>query len=225
MVCIFCQCEIRSERAKEHILPRWLLDEFGFGKDQVLPTHFSETGDVISDRLHGLEDLLAGRVCKSCNNGWMSELEIQNKRLITSLARGQIDTLDLTDNEAMGLARWTFKTSLCLHSSSNYRRVIPSSHYAYARTHKDSLPPGVYVVGKKWPLAEGWRWVQSTSWFVNQNYGEIGASDMVLLKESSYKICLQFLDLLLLVAYNPLNNARVVLWKYVHVPRTRVVDQ
>ncbi len=218
MNCIFCDTNTRIQRAKEHIIPQWALDEFDLRGTRIIPTHFSETGEVLSDRLHDMNGFLAGRICAECNNGWMSALERQNKDLIIELAQGRRDTLDLTDAEATGLARWAFKTALCLHSASNYRRIIPANHYHYVRINDESLPKGVFVVGKSKSSIDGFSWAQSTSWFIYQQFRELSNEDIKTVHSSAYKICIQLLNLLLLVAYNPLIRTRFMLCKYVHVP-------
>ena len=140
MTCIFCGSDLAGCRSKEHVLPQWALDEFGLRDELTMPTHFSQSGQVLSDRLHTYNGMVAGKVCQNCNSGWMSRLEVENKDLITALARGRRDTLDLQDGAAVGLARWAFKTALALHAASNYRRLVPVEHYRHLSCCDASLP-------------------------------------------------------------------------------------
>jgi hypothetical protein len=148
----------------------------------------------------------------------MSRLESENMSLITELARGRRDTLELEDEAAVGLARWAFKTALALHAASNYRKLVPVEHYRHMLLGDTTLPAGVHVVGKSWPLPCGFSWVQSPSWWVHQPHRELSEEELQILKRDGYKICLCVAHLLLLVAFNPLSTARVVMWKYLHVP-------
>jgi hypothetical protein len=76
----------------------------------------------------------------------------------------------------------------------------------------------VHVVGKSWPLPCEFSWAQSPSWWVHQSQRELPAEELQILKTRGYKICLCLSHLLLLVAFNPLATAKVVLWKGLHVP-------
>ena len=218
MTCIFCGSDLAGCRSKEHVLPQWALDEFGLRDELTMPTHFSQSGQVLSDRLHTYNGMVAGKVCQNCNSGWMSRLEVENKDLITALARGRRDTLDLQDGAAVGLARWAFKTALALHAASNYRRLVPVEHYRHLPCGDANLPSGVHVVGKSWPLPCAFSWAQSPSWWIHQPQRELSAEELQTLKTHGYKICLCLSHLLLLVAFNPLATAKVILWKYLHVP-------
>jgi hypothetical protein len=218
MECIFCNGPASSRRAKEHIIPSWALEEFQIRQDMVTPTHFSESGEIVSERLHNMDSFLAGRVCSECNGGWMARLETENKPLIIELARGRRDIHDLSDEEAESVARWGFKTAVCLHAAANWRKIVPESHYAHLGTCEPGLPAGVRVVGKTTSLGNEFSWVQSTSWWIHQDVREISNEEIQRLKTSAYKICVQLLGLIFLVAYNPLEGARDVLWKYTHVP-------
>jgi len=218
MTCIFCGSGTTSRLTREHVLPRWALDEFGLRNEHVQPTHFGTDRQILSARLHTYSQLVAGRVCEDCNSGWMSRLENANKNLITELGHGRKDMLDLDDAAAIGLARWAFKTALALHAASNYRKIIPDEHYRHLTLDPSTLPSGVRVVGKNWPVPCGFSWVQSPSWWVHQPARELADSEFEKLESDGYKICICLSQLLLLVAFNPLRNTRDLLWKYVHVP-------
>lgn len=178
MTCIFCRNSLTGRGSKEHIVPQWALDEFKLRDELVMPTHFSTDGEVLSDRLHPYGSLLAGRVCGRCNNGWMSRLEDENKSLITELGHGAETRLDLRMNEAVGLARGAFKTALVLHAASNYRKIIPEEHYHHMVLNPATLPAGVHVVGKTWPLRCGFSWVQSPSWWIHQPERELSDDEL-----------------------------------------------
>jgi hypothetical protein len=216
--CIFCGNSVIGQRSKEHIVPQWALAEFGLRNELVLSTHFDVSGKVLSDRLHSFSGLLAGRVCGPCNYGWMSRLETENKFLITELGHGRRDLFGLKDDAAVSLARWAFKTALALHAASNYRKIIPEDHYRHMVRDPLTLPPNVHVVGKTWPVPCGFSWVQGPSWWIHQSGRELTDDEKQKLKCEGYKICLCLSQLFLLVAFNPLPNTRVLMWKFLHIP-------
>lgn len=217
MTCIFCK-SITGFRAKEHVVPQWALDEFDLRNNYVQPTHFSEGGEIVSDRLHTFNAMIAGRVCEQCNNGWMSDLESENRRLITELGHGRRDIFGLHDEAAIGLARWAFKTALVLSAASNYRKIIPEQHYRHMVLDSSTLPTGVHVVGNTLSLPCGFSWVQSPSWLIHQPDRQLVDHEIKRLNSEGYKICLCLSNLLLLVAFNPLPKTRVLMWTYLHVP-------
>jgi hypothetical protein len=216
--CVFCG-KLGSGQAQEQVLPQWVLDEFGLPRDAAVPTHFGDSGEVLSDTSHDSGGFTTGgAVCHGCSNGWMSMLESKARPTITKLARGRLDTPDLSDEQTITVARWAFKTALCLHLASNDQETVPREHFAHLMSHQDSLPAGVHVVGKTHRLDQGFSSAQSTSWLVWQQFREATEAELAEVRRTAYKICFQLFDLLLLVAYNPLPNARVLLWQGVHVP-------
>lgn len=218
MKCIFCDNSVTDRRAKEHVFPQWLQDEFALRKEYVQPTHFGIDGEILSERLHTFSGLLSGRVCEHCNNGWMSRLETENKTLITDLGHRRRDTFELEDEAAFGIARWAFKTALALHAASNYRKIIPEQHYRHMVLDPSTLPAGVHVVGKTWPFPCGFSWVQSPSWWIHQPGRQMEDHELRKLESEGYKVCLCLSQLLLLVAFNPLPHTRALMWKFLHVP-------
>jgi hypothetical protein len=80
------------------------------------------------------------RVCGSCNNGWMSELEESARPILSPLilARGAPVELALADQ--LIVSRWAFKTALMadFHSRAATRLFLPSVHAAFFRNR---LPP------------------------------------------------------------------------------------
>jgi len=217
MQCAFCG-ETKARRTREHIFPRWMLDEFGWDKDYVTPTHFDVDGNVVSDRWRQMNRFIAGPVCEDCNCGWMADLEGQNQRLVTELARGELDLDDIEDDVALGLARWSFKTALTLHMAANWRRVVPPDHYRYVWENASSLPEGVHVVGRVVHFdVDEFGWYESTSWWIQQEARVLSAEELTAIHKRAYKVTLQLSDLLLNVAFNPLVGADLHLWRGQHV--------
>jgi hypothetical protein len=113
--CIFCG---GSKMTKEHIWPRWLhkvlvTDEVVdvavvtrprtvAGRDFTEIRHLKRKGSRLTRQMR--------RVCRSCNGGWMSRLQMAAQPVVESLVRGQGITL-LPEGQAT-LAAWIAMTAM-----------------------------------------------------------------------------------------------------------------
>jgi len=134
--CWFCTAA-SGQRSKEHIFPRWLLKHLGAEKEMVEPVRISlPAGGIVASK-RGARPLQAhvnGEVCASCNNGWMNDLEVAVRPLLSQLPqRGQ-----MTRAEAEVLARWFIKVAVNLNVSQPYRLLIPEADRHELST---SIPP------------------------------------------------------------------------------------
>ena len=218
--CIFCRSDLADVgRSREHILPRWLQEAWQLPEQFVEPTHFDEKFNVISRRRHTFNSFVAGNVCGPCNNGWMSALEVQCKDLILDLASGRRQILGLQDHEALRLARWTAKTAFVLHTSANWRRVVPPEHIYKLDIDSYRLPERVFVVGHTYNRgSQEFSWSQGTTWEIRSREYTVSPKDLENIKAVGYKIAIRLGGLFLLIFHNPLPFARPCLWKYRHVP-------
>ena len=218
--CIFCKSDLGDlGRACEHILPRWLQKEWRISEQVVQPTHFDEKFKVVSQRRHTLDGFLAGNVCAQCNNGWMSALEARCKDMILDLASGRRRIIDLHNHEALHLARWTAKTAFALHTSANWRRIVPAGHIYKLDSESYRLPDNVAVVGHTYDRgSQAFSWSQSTNWeILSQNY-TVSEQDLANLRSYGYKIAIRLGGLFLMIFHNPWQFASPCLWKHRHVP-------
>ena len=217
--CIFCKESLSAAgRAKEHILPAWLQSEWGLTGAIYAPTHFSDKGAILSSRKHNLGSLLAGQVCENCNCGWMANLETRCKPLILELAGGKRRIIDLSDPEALLLARWTVKTAFVLHASSNYRMIVKPDHFKVLDQDEYRLPDNTVVVGHTYSRGKDFTWIQTTSAHIHLRGIKIAPQELEIFKESAYKIALKLGGLYLMVFHNPFPNMRTCLWQYRHIP-------
>ncbi len=106
--CVFCNC--KGHKSKEHLWPRWMhryLPLEGNGenvrevsehkwKDQVASKQLRRQGNLVTTKFRV--------VCKSCNSGWMSELENEVKPLLVKILNSEKVALD--KNAQNLLARW-----------------------------------------------------------------------------------------------------------------------
>jgi hypothetical protein len=217
--CMFCKEDLSVVgRAREHIVPKWLQEEWHLSSKVVQPTHHDEQMQIKSTRKHTYDSLIAGRVCASCNNGWMSELESQSKNLILCLAAGRRHVRSLSHSEALQLARWTVKTAFVLHVSSNWRRVVPENHVYKLDTESYRLPENVFVVAHSFNGSKVFSWMQATNWELRYRGGGFCDDELAVIKAHGYKIALRLGGLFLVVFHNPLPHALTILWKDRHIP-------
>jgi hypothetical protein len=79
-------------------------------------------------------------VCKDCNNGWMSRLEMAVRPIFEPMMPGT-RRLTLQQSEQETLAFWITKTAMTMQLSHPTRRpdAIPSAHYS--ELYKEQRPP------------------------------------------------------------------------------------
>ncbi|MFE6447478.1 hypothetical protein [Nocardiopsis dassonvillei] len=120
--CVFCHGE--GGMSREHVLPDWMSREFteiaGNGARLLsLEQHSDPVGRSAYTIRHPYLRLKddqrafsrrAKVVCKSCNNGWMSRLEVNVRPTLARMARG--NSIALGTEEQTALAAWLLKTML-----------------------------------------------------------------------------------------------------------------
>jgi hypothetical protein len=227
--CLFCKAA--GSFSREHIIPRWLLDELGIGDAGVLLTHGSLTGETVTQRSHTFENLVNGVVCPACNNGWMSQLEGDVMGLLKRMIH-----LDITrdngfvDDLIAGrdrLARWAVKTAAVFNRASNYRRLVPDSHFEalYAGTIPDGVIVGFGFIFDEGPVFESRQSQQFVLFDADADLQE-RVREMQAADDGVYKVSLRLKHLLLKVAYMPFEDVTFdyeeatsyQIWPYVHFP-------
>lgn len=213
--CAFCR-EI-GDRAVEHVWPRW-LQEFVGGDTKGTHTgvHVRESSDgptsigpleIISRRKQSGESLVYGEICRTCNNGWMNDLECSAAPVLKQLLSGDFDTGQWDSPTSALVAQWAFKTGLMINGSSNYRRLIPPEHFH--RFHESGKPPSnvtVDVALNATPKVE-------LCWGQGQVYGVVrrmlDTSFRPEHRENAYTIVISLKHLLLRMCYWPHDNCEV----------------
>lgn len=205
-LCLFCEEPLHSgTRSKEHVLPRWLLREFGVEDSMIEPTWMDARNKFKprNQRRQVASSLVHGHVCGSCNNGWMSALEVAVTSTLLDLARGRntVDQLDPT--QRVTLARWAVKTAAVLNRSSNFYDMVTQPQAASAMTER--LGPGIVVVGRQLTSDPP----TPLTWNQTPGIGQImkppatSDDDLRAQIESAWRIVLGVGRLLLLVAFMP----------------------
>jgi hypothetical protein len=129
---------------REHIIAKWIAGALtGSG---TLNHAYREQGANVDARNWQTREpsfKVAG-VCRECNNGWMSRLEIAAKRRLPPFMRGRTG-LRINYVNAPVLARWAAKTGLMFQACEPAEnRVVPPEYFELLRT-ADVLPPVMRV--------------------------------------------------------------------------------
>lgn len=211
--CWFCDTPLTGGRhgntAREHVIPLWLQEGLGLYLLEITPTwHSAPLGELLNQRKQTWGTLKAGRVCSTCNNGWMSDLETSARPILLALVRGERTVASLSSAESTVVARWAAKTIFTLSASVQEQRV-PSTHYHLLRQWPTELPAGVHVVAAQQPdLSAPAHYAIDATWKMSrkaQNSGEDRA-----VRGDSYKGYLQLGELILLVLWWPLGSEWVL---------------
>lgn len=205
-VCLFCSTPLtRANASREDTVPKWLQAELGIAAAEVRPTLTAPTGEQLEQRIHPVDQLRTGGICRSCNNGWMSELEGYAKPVLCDLISNRRALTTLRKSERQLLSRWAVKTAYVLDAGGLEARV-PLEHLRSLYTTA-TLPKNVYVFAKQQSRTQPWYYAVGGWW----NHAQITEDAKATVANRSYKIALQFGDLILVVVHWPLTgwNLRV----------------
>lgn len=200
--CLFCGADLAvAGRAREHVLPQWLLRHYEIGNTIVEPAWTSaRDGSLRDQRVHPLKAMVLGHVCTGCNNGWMSKLEVTARPTLLELAGGRLAVSELTPLHRVLLARWALKTAVALNRSSNFHQLATAEQAAATRT--DQLPDGVVVIAHVLPKRDQrdvfW-WLQSQG--IAQMLNARDSDDLGKPQRGAWRCFIGFERLCLLVAY------------------------
>jgi len=107
--CLFCSSNANS---LEDAWPHWVTDQFKRPRSVEVQ---AERRGIKLKPWHVHQPTLTVRcVCRSCNNGWMSQLEVQAQRFLQPLLVG--DSCDLETEGQATLALWSLKTAMVLEA-------------------------------------------------------------------------------------------------------------
>jgi hypothetical protein len=234
--CAICSNEFIGElkRAREHVIPKWLLRDLSIIDTPVTPTitrsrsgmfDVEDMPDIAADVVrqrgpHTLDGFLEGRVCKPCNNNLLNRFEIEARSTLRSLIKREVKVRDLPNDQRIVLARWALKTTLIFKIAFDDIERLPVAHIEWLRNYPSRLPEGVSVFAQLHDNDEPFYWMGGSTWTVDAMSGtSISDAEVLGLAESSYKLCLQLGPLLLLTGYWPFTREwSPGFWSAVHVP-------
>jgi hypothetical protein len=140
--CLFCG---NKDLSNEHIIAQWLLKELGIYDKFISMSHLSTIGIEASNRKHPFSKLVNGLVCKTCNSGWMSDLENLNKTALTNILnyKDSKQSVDYIINNSFDFSRWAFKNAILFNYATNYRELVPQEHFHIL--YKAKIPNNVFI--------------------------------------------------------------------------------
>jgi hypothetical protein len=159
--CFFCSSNANS---LEDAWPRWITSQFkGCRPSEVQ----AERGGVsLKSWSVNQPELPVRCVCKSCNNGWMSQLEVQAKPFLQPLLTGESRELDILGQTIV--TRWSLKTAMVLEALDQAHKR------AYTQIERERLRSFGAIP---------WRtsvWLAASiepSWFMSSKNSYLGAMD------------------------------------------------
>jgi len=130
MHCIFCGHDLRPagenvplSRTREHIFAEWFRR---ISRHRIINMYTATVsgGTPQLGRRPSLNALTMKGVCKECNNGWMSALEIAIEPVMLRIFGG-VEVDQLSDMEVQLVARWTAKTAITLSYATPQNTPVP----------------------------------------------------------------------------------------------------
>jgi hypothetical protein len=149
-VCLFCGNELSGARSREHVFPQWLLRGRG-ALNSAFRLAWTSASDeqVLGARDFPLRSFVAGRVCRHCNNGWMSALEQKAREFLPGLTEAQHPLASLSRGDREVLARWATKTAFVARSADLAPHLVDPAH---ANMLSGGGMPPVHVVARQAPV-------------------------------------------------------------------------
>lgn len=159
-ICWFC--ESNKAGSREHMFPRWL--------NNVIPGQLGPHIDVSETQRRennvqerqwlrtGPANETVRSVCRDCNEGWMAQLEIRAKLVLSPLIRGERAMLKV--EELLLVATWAAKTASVIESRNPPVQYV-STPEARAILMNEGRPPSsiqvdAFTFGGE-PLSGYWR--------------------------------------------------------------------
>jgi hypothetical protein len=191
------------------------MEYLGMTEDQLyLAVAQSADDTIVKDRKLDAASFVEGRVCESCNNGWMNDLETATMDLLKPLIEGTVNLLSISDDERTTLAKWATKTAYVISHAAPLQKVPPPSHMRYMKDNLGVVPPRVEVFGQQSISTADFRQIQRNQW---RHLAEPPPRHLAP-PDGTYKIALQFRCLMLLVAHWPDRNSTPMISAGIHIP-------
>ena len=144
--CIFCQRE--GKMSKEHLWPRWAQGTFTEQERRELVPHSIEPHDGPHDTWDARPFTATLRdVCRSCNQGWMSEIEVEAKEYMEPLIAGQ-ENIVIDPDAQWAISRWAYLKVLLFERIDKRQRLLPERRYReiYESSQSEPTLPAIMSV-------------------------------------------------------------------------------
>lgn len=143
--CVFCG-RTGVKMTREHVFGDWIskyfIEELGIdlnGSAEIVNADGSATYYPITPFQQTVNI-----VCKQCNEGWMSELEVSVMNRLKLMITGK--SVMLRSNAQRNLAFWCAKTALVLDHLHPQSRIIPDLHFNEMFESRSALKSQVVLV-------------------------------------------------------------------------------
>ncbi|HZR30649.1 MAG TPA: hypothetical protein VFA76_02185 [Terriglobales bacterium] len=200
--CAFCGRA--GERSKEDAIPRWLQKMLNISHGQLETLRYKIEREPmiklrrLAHRSLQVRSLLAGRICRACNTGWMSRLENEAKPLLCRLLISE-SPYCLTGVEKAILARWAVKTAFVLDIMAIERHIVPPEHFREFYEDQNRLADHLIVLAGDHLPSKNFGWIARAGWQLIGPQAEV-ESNIPRVRGSQHKTVMQLGALLLLVA-------------------------
>lgn len=124
--CLFCAARADSV---EDAWPKWITDQFKARGPSLMQAE--RRGVQLAAWPLTRPEITIRKVCKNCNNGWMSRLENTTKPVLQPLLAGQRCALDLDAQARITL--WAIKTAMVLEG------VDSEDTYGYTQPERNTM--------------------------------------------------------------------------------------
>ncbi|HAV5606144.1 hypothetical protein GHT20_011420 [Acinetobacter baumannii] len=112
MKCIYCGIEISSyNKTNEHVIPQWIINKLGIKKQQLQFNFLSKNLDKVKIT-KPVPHTLTYKVCSSCNNGWLHDIDNLCKDFLTHFIDDNLSYNDLNEKNITYLKILIYKIYL-----------------------------------------------------------------------------------------------------------------
>jgi hypothetical protein len=135
--CVFCGA---AEVSREHVFPRWLSALIPGSGSMTHRRVYDPEGEeqVPSDTWDAAEfDAVVKCVCRNCNHGWMSNLEVAAQGVLSPLVEGEPSVLD--EDAQKTAATWAVKTAMMFQHNRPQSWAVPLADHHWLFEHRE--PP------------------------------------------------------------------------------------
>lgn len=136
--CIFCGA---TPTSREHIVPDWAYEVVAQDPRGIAPdsqhARYNDAGVRQIWRSAKPVDIVAACVCKKCNHGWMSDIEVGAKEALSRMIRGEELTLDLGTQDS--IAGWLGLKAIVGQYAQTPRHPVSPKWTAHYFEHR--VPP------------------------------------------------------------------------------------
>lgn len=190
------------------------MEYLGMNEDQLdLAVAQSADDSILESRNLIASNFVEGRVCESCNNEWMSNLETESMELLKTLIDGSVSMVCISDAERTIVAKWATKTAYVMSYAAPLKKTPDPSQLRYMKENRGAVPPLVGVFGCQSVATADFRQIQRNHWHHLTN-----TTPTINPPAGTYKIALQFRHLMLLVAHWSGSDSELMLAAGIHIP-------